>query len=817
MPNIGPWNQGNIALQIQVENFCPFIVMGPNSFNVIFNQTTLFGLSQKDQVALNSFGDGLTLRQNYPYLNTFGFLPDNYPQFGPSNSASSTNGSSITTNTSFQEIQNQNFQSQDNTSKNAVNYLLQQSFIAAPHPATVNINVANNIPKWSSDSVSYSLTVEGILFQNNNTAATASTKSTGLTNTSRIQTIRQSNVLPGQPVVTQNSPLIFPGVFFALKKCTNIFLGQDFFIEIIQDQNDFDAQGPDSGNNKYGLWTGTGQKSGDPYSVINPYFQSSTQPGQLPENFGVNNYTVSSSSGSTLTTYKVDPSSQKKYSLQTQSHLIIQLGEATNDSCLFIIICSNANPTAILKTKTSQNASTFVGLKLSEFNGSSGLALLKQQRLRITVRNYLGSLVLIFNGQENNPWIIDSQNLLNGRPLQTGMNNKGSGGTTDSTSGGALYILGGNLACQIIYSPLTYSSTYTLNTPGATQTTSVTGQTTTSLSPYSTWLGVQGANSILPQADFSNGYVGNTGLGRRLSPGGAGIAINSGTIFNLDAQDPNSNCYKTPNSSSTVSWLGSNTSPQTGFRAYSQNLSQLSSINISIRSATPAPPSNFAPDVSYFVSDIILNAGSMTFPNRNDSISSQIISTTGWTQSTCTIKYCIPPIFTAINYYYTPNEGDLWPPLGKTITNRVISYSDQMSASDYFTATKSGSLSLNMNDYDQTSLNQNNPIFGTLPNQMTLAEIKNLQKRNFYLNVDVIMQDCSGIGQLATCNNGGGSSFTGSDGNNYFRYTIFSGLANGGTMTKQGGKYVMNCQLLDYTHILKEIKWWNSPYMSRMS
>lgn len=772
------FNLGNIGLQVIVQQQCPMIKNRPQGFTVTFNSQTLAGLQQSQKNALTSFGDGITLKQRYSYLDSYLFLDNSYKikQDGQLKSL-------LSQNQQYTQANGQYIKSWDKKRKKSeqAKWITNQSWIYKNHPAIQGLmndfTIDDNIPVFSIGNIKFSDTVQGQKLKNNAQQLQIQSKKN-----QNIAVIKQTSVSTG---IGQKT-----GVYWGLYKTTGLFKGQDFFLEFMLDAVQLDSSTPKKTGLQLGLWKGNGQSPSDPYTVLNPYYNKSGKQNQVPQNSGIVKYQKSGDTNKVI--FKAIQSSRKTFDMAVQPHIVIQIGSQMQKDCVFILIFNNAPPTALIKTKT-QNESYFYGELRSQYSGLSGASFFKQKKTRITFRNYLDKLVVIFNGHQSDPWII---------PVGDTFIKQQSEIPID------LSVFGGNLGpIQFLYSPITYDQVQVINTPGVQYKKDSQGKTIQALKTYSCWTG--GTDHQIPFADFSQGYISNKGgLGRVISANSSGATIQQGAIFNLDAQD--GNCFNTRNGV-FKSWKGTKYSCRNDIRARGQG-SSLSSINVNVRSVRP---SDARDDVSYFVSDIRMASGSHNFPKQDtgaNNIASKIISILQITDKPPVLKNCKPVIFTQIHYEYDVKQTPLWPILNKTITNRVLSFNDQWSAGDYSRAQHSGSISFLMNEFDQTNLLENK-LFGVLNNQMTLQQIKGLQKRNFFIKVKVRIQDCSD----SFAKYSGYQSFnivTDSSGNTLYQFVLFTGYCNGGTLTKQSGKYIMNCTINDYSKILSQIRWFNAPFFS---
>ena len=123
-------------------------------------------------------------------------------------------------------------------------------------------------------------------------------------------------------------------------------------------------------------------------------------------------------------------------------------------------------------------------------------------------------------------------------------------------------------------------------------------------------------------------------------------------------------------------------------------------------------------------------------------------------------------------------------------TDNVMSFSHSWSASNWWEIEHTGTLQFYLND----SMAVDNNVTSVL-----LA----LQNKNFYVEIWAGYSPCIGA-NWDSCSRQRGF------------YKLFTGIAQGGQVEKQYGKNIMTSKVVDYTHVLRSVKIFNSPWFDGM-
>jgi len=165
-----------------------------------------------------------------------------------------------------------------------------------------------------------------------------------------------------------------------------------------------------------------------------------------------------------------------------------------------------------------------------------------------------------------------------------------------------------------------------------------------------------------------------------------------------------------------------------------------------------------------YSADLFMQTGNFKFVN-------------GWE-----LQSCINPILTTLRVVSNESKASLWPSNEKDISNNVMSVDDSWSAQDENTVEHTATLQLWVN---RGVKNAN--------------YIRNLKNKAFYIiiNVEYDFSDCFSKG-------------------NYTRlpgkYRLFTGIAYGGDIAFEHGKYIMNVTAYDYSRVLQDQILLNSPF-----
>lgn len=128
----------------------------------------------------------------------------------------------------------------------------------------------------------------------------------------------------------------------------------------------------------------------------------------------------------------------------------------------------------------------------------------------------------------------------------------------------------------------------------------------------------------------------------------------------------------------------------------------------------------------------------------------------------------------------TPYEGGSVSPYFIDASDHVLSYSDSWSANEFYSVDHSGSISFYLNESADLNPNVTNYL-------------ESLMNKNFYIEIWAGYRGCN------TCGT-------------YGLFKLFTGICQGGELSYEYNKRIMNCKIVDYSTVLKAVKFFNSPW-----
>ena len=232
-------------------------------------------------------------------------------------------------------------------------------------------------------------------------SGTTSTTSSGVTTTSK-----STPAVPGTGSTNTVEAFIFTGnetvnpnikssLHWMVEKVEPLFRGEDFWIDFIKPTIDYDQS------------TSQHLKFKSDYYYLDPQSKDSWKSlGVLEKDKDGN---ISESEKATM-------------DISLQPYYIIEIGCGDPDHNYFIIMAYNHKPVFVHAGKfpylvdgsggntgrpqQMENADVKISRKLSTYNVSCR-KLMESDRLLVTVRNDMGRIVVVFKGEENNPWTIE--------------------------------------------------------------------------------------------------------------------------------------------------------------------------------------------------------------------------------------------------------------------------------------------------------------------------------------------------------------------------------------------------------------------------
>lgn len=565
------------------------------------------------------------------------------------------------------------------------------------------------------------------------------------------------------------------GVHWKLTKKTPMRKGQDFFIEFVKKAISDDVAFIKLENAAFqGL-------SADKYSSID------VRAGDKKVNL---NMIDTNGIGVTLSDqYYINNAvrdSTEAYDLTNQAYYCIEMGDGT-DSHYMIMLTQRSSPTFI-EILNANSSGEQISVVHSILDGVSSAKLLESDSFRMTFRNHLGRLVINFEVDgEVIPWVITRK-----RPvLNTEILNSDGEIDTDSVRWeddltlvpeGNMAIFGGNMLMSFSFGYLQYVSSKTL---------------------------------IMPPTEYFSMPLNCVNKRALLSVSDATDAL---SLYNCDADKVVENSTE-------------------------KNINYLK---------TNAPLRAASKDIYSSIIECEYQSISQDEENSTENYKIQIKMTPGsYQMNGWLLSNAKTPILTIVRILGDKGDSDLWEPtsLSNEIPGVVGSYtSEPLVLSDNIV-----DFSETWNSENLTSIKHSATLtFLFFPELPEYNVLKNLYNRAFYVQVEVAyggrdngsytpMIGFQGAGGDLTslvfdyrknnegnidgglssqtivkgvdsipANDNTGCNYTRLQGNTYYR--LITGICYGGEITYEHGKRVMVCKIYDYTKVLEDQVFLNSPF-----
>lgn len=416
----GEYNYGSgiVSLKCIINGRCPIIKQPLVDNTLVFNSETVRGFSEDDlqNLLFVPGDDGIFLSMKYIYRSNFLFVYDE--EVVPSGP-----GGSI-----------------DTGSENAPEYKEEQSWFVArsvfdPNTSDV-LRPTGYLTTSNVSSARWTIVREKMHTDNDKIS-----NSSGTGDSNQNEPVDSAIYVPSQVAsspTTIDCKIESRGIHWRVVKKTPLFRGEDFFIEFRQRAIADDFQNI---------------KSIEFYDSAYDFIDASrTLPGtdeEMPGNSGVVTYEMKreKETGKPSGNWEKIEESVQFFDLNKQAYYVVEIGTEDSDVVrYFIIITMKANPIFI---KVVDGKSYYI----DKYKNVTGAALIQEPRMRMTVRNHLGKLVISFLGFESQPWIISDRKV----------SKEDSGFLVIPDA--KISIWGGNLASGFIFGPLQYNSEYTLELP----------------------------------------------------------------------------------------------------------------------------------------------------------------------------------------------------------------------------------------------------------------------------------------------------------------------------------------------------------------
>jgi len=426
----------------------------------------------------------------------------------------------------------------------------------------------------------------------------------------------------------------------------------------------------------------------------------------------------------------------------------------------------DSSPSPLKEVTVAKLGKDKVIRKLSTYDGASSSSLLRQDKLKINIRQHSGNIVVTFSGQEDRPWVISRKDI---DPSSTPITNEGQAPVPVSESQikykmvqmlipfAQIAIMGGNRKCGFNFTPIIYNS---LNDYIMPQAFSVQGP----VSPDEVqFLWRDKGKSLDPEVSV------NLSESQFTNEAGAYVEL---------YVDPKSKSKKTESTTTYaiscqpefVYSTGKAPDMMLNSKAYEKGIRE-SYLSVNASECTIGQGST-SEDSKLMQVVIDVMPGGYLFP--------AIDGGDPWP-----LKDCITPIVYTLRMYVPP-KGFIFQITPIDVSQHVLSFSDEWSETDWQTLEHNGSISFLISDGMKFRNNQSNYLYS-------------LVDKTFYLQISIWWED--------------GIMPTPSDPRDRI---VFTGFCHGGVITTETNKKVFDCKIQDYSKILKDQFFTNSPFFDRM-
>ncbi|MBT7350656.1 hypothetical protein HN803_07805, partial [candidate division WWE3 bacterium] len=640
------------------------------------------------------------------------------------------------------------------------------------------------------------------------------------------------------------------GVHWRVKKFSPLFKGEDFFMEIRNisiekdtknvdskpfKDTDFDfldvhTEGDYSGAVINGRYTGNLPPNGavvNYKSVVDKTEEEAADSNKEPDAYAVaiglaDPADVDGEAGDapeTITTvikqFKKVEDSVKLFDLHKQPYLILEM-KGTNAHYFFVFaektqpICFKAVDIADDEADVAgEGSSTKISILLSKYKSISCKSLFEDTGFGMSVRNHLGKIVVTFLGAEDKPWIIEN-------PTIHSLSSEDSIFRVPDQC--ELYLWGGNYAAAFSFNPLQYNSSADISLPPRTGSED-NSEVNSSIFTVSDF-GIGSHHIVLSSSDIVPEKYRTTAEYKKVIYSVTGTLDSPGTDLYEGSRTPFYTCDA--HWVSEVGFKRGDDTPKSYERGYDKDKhctftdtgdyikdsnDGVDTSGVSGRLETPSSITieakavkGFSQEVSsqglgtaaqnmvqndlnskHFAITAALDSGSYTFP-----------ASTKYPE--WTLNDCITPIISNLRFISNPLEEDAWTTVsdGIDVSAHVTKFSDSWTSSDFYTAEHSGSLSFIISEEGGNK---------TLSHSTELEEMKD---KAFYVEVWAGYDNCSYTFGSVDGENGG------------LFYKLFTGICFGGTITQEPIIRKMECKIEDYSKILKDTLFFNSPFFDGM-
>jgi hypothetical protein len=484
----------------------------------------------------------------------------------------------------------------------------------------------------------------------------------------------------------------------------------------------------------------------------------------VPANSGIVDYKKTANVGNTVT-YAAIADSGKLFDFWRQPYIVVELNGPQSstgfgDTKLCIVFTQNHYPT-FFKVIDFAKIIPF-SFALGVYKEASCASLFASKDFRMTLRNHLGKMVITFSGYENKPWIIENTAKTPNEDKIFRIPNKCE-----------ISIWSGNMSLGFSFSPLQYAKSATFEIPPNPRVSA--GSNSPASEPIA-----------MPKKGYTDHYM---FLSIRdcwpdeLSPQGEKTKLDyrkfAGTRTPFYGHDANV-VIEPGNPSPNLDAYFTNTEDKIKITGAPPSKIELEKIEVSYSATGGTIDSNVG------TTAVLVSGGD---ESRVLLLRARVSLTAGSTSAGGhEVSSCITPIITHIRLVAIPDNKDVWVPSEIDISDNVMSFNDSWTTGDYTTTEHSGTIKFLITDGIQKTLPQTNLIEG-------------LKDKAFYIEV------------WAGYNS---KSYTFGCKEDPKLWKLFTGICMGGTVTQEPIKRILECKIVDYSEILKQSLFFNSPFFDGM-
>jgi len=403
--------------------------------------------------------------------------------------------------------------------------------------------------------------------------------------------------------------------------------------------------------------------------------------------------------------------------------------------------------------------------KLSTYDGASSATLLnRNEKLRLMIRQHGGNIVVTFSGLENQPWVISRKDIdESATPISQEVDIPISESQVVYKTVqmlipfGQIAIMGGNRKCGFSFAPVVYNELKEYMLP---QPFSVQGPVSADEIQF---LWRDKGKSLNPEVSVNLNkpqYTNEAGVYKEIS---------------IDEKDSVKKAKPTTTYAiDNQYWLtrsrGKAPDMMKNNNAYKQGITE-SILQINASECTTDQGSN---SENSKLMQVVVSAlpGGYLFP--------AIDGGSDWA-----LKNCVTPIVYLFRMYVPP-KGCIFQKTPVDVSQHVLSFSDEWSETDWQKLEHSGSISFLISDGMKFRNNQSNYLYS-------------LVDKAFYLQISLWWEDGIMPTPLESKDK-----------------VVFTGFCHGGIITTETNKKTLDCKISDYSKVLRDQFFLNSPFFDRM-